>query len=464
MFHLYNMKEMKEFLNISLLTLVAVASLSLASCKNEVDQIFDEDAVTRLAKAQAEYVDILTSQGGRWQMQYFSNDNEPGYVYVMTFDKNGSVAISGMNKWIGIVDGVSSVGSKVAFGSATSMWDVIADNGPVLSFNTYNKYFHLFADPYDIPSENQGGSDFSGDTDTDESGYGHEGDYEFTIMKYSGDTLYLTGKKYNLDIIMVRINDAGYPGDEMYMNEVTAMADSFFNAKIPQAYINLPNGVRWIVKNGASGILKMFREGADEISTAETHNVIITHDGLSFMNPLTLDGYVIQNFILQADGSLLCRDDHETTMTADPLSMIFSNTGYTWRLDANQLGGNFAQLYSQIDTELRAYQTRILQYVQINYDTELNCFSIRFNVKKGTSRFNPTWYFTIEPVGDNQMKITVAAEGDKTAQNYAERCPSLRSFVDALSGTLDLSANSLLSPTCMRLTNGSGNYSTWVLQ
>lgn len=41
-------KKMKKFLNISLLSLVAISSLMLGSCKNEVDEIFDEDAVARL--------------------------------------------------------------------------------------------------------------------------------------------------------------------------------------------------------------------------------------------------------------------------------------------------------------------------------------------------------------------------------------------------------------------------------
>ena len=81
---------MKKFLNISLLSLVALATLSLSSCKNEIDEIFDEDAVARLDKAKAEYIDILTSNGGKWQMQYYANSNEPGYVYLMTFRNDGS--------------------------------------------------------------------------------------------------------------------------------------------------------------------------------------------------------------------------------------------------------------------------------------------------------------------------------------------------------------------------------------
>ena len=184
-----NEDKMKKFLNISLLALVVFSMFSLASCKNEVDNIFDEDAVIRLDKAKAEYSDILTRNGGKWQLEYFANENEQGYIYLMTFAKDGSVTISGNNQWINYVKTGST--KTPAFGSEISMWEVIADNGPVLSFNTYNKYFHFFADPYDIPST--GGA--ATDADIDESGYGHEGNYEFDIMKYSGDTLYLTGKK-----------------------------------------------------------------------------------------------------------------------------------------------------------------------------------------------------------------------------------------------------------------------------
>lgn len=445
---------MKKFLNISLLSLVALAACSLASCSNEVEDIFDEDAVARLDKAKAEYTDILTSDGGKWQLEYFANDEEPGYIYLMTFSKDGSVVISGANKWINYIQSGSL--NTPAYGTELSMWEVIADNGPVLSFNTYNKYFHIFADPYDIPSMGSAQTD----TDVNEDGYGHEGDYEFDIMKYSGDTLYLTGKKYNLNMIMTRV--ASTIEDEVYMNEVVAMADSFFNSKIPQVYINLPNGQRWIVKEGASSILKMFREGDDEISTAEHHNVIITHNGLSFMDAQTLDGYVIKNFIRQADGSLLCRDDNQTTITADELGAIFTNKTFIWRSEPGSGSGIFATLYTQIAEELKAYNKSTLNFAQIAYDEATSTYLLSFNIKKGSVRYNPTYYLTLTSADDTQVAFTAAAEGDRYGETYASNCPSIRQFVDELAGTLNLSANSLLAPVNMKLTQ-SGNADNYVI-
>lgn len=454
---------MKKYLNIAALALVAVSTLLMSSCKNEVDEIFDEDAVARLAKAQAEYVNILTSNGGKWQMEYYANEDEPGYVYLMTFSNDGSVVISGMNKWISYATGASGASGGVpVYASATSLWDVITDNGPVLTFNSYNPYFHLFADPYDIPSST--GGQMQDDTN-DETGRGHEGDYEFTIMKFSGDTLYLSGKKHGIGMIMTRIDSS--IDDRVYMNEVTAQADSFFNAKIPHVYINLPNGVRWIVKDGATSILKMFREDADEISTAEYHNVIITHDGLSFMSPISLDGYVIQNFIRQADGSLLCRDDMQTTMTADELSAIVSNSRFVWKMTQTGVGGVFAQLMTQIADEVKNYNASTLQDAQIAYVADKGCFAITFNVKKRTVTYKPTYYLTPTIVDDNQIKYSVEQTGDSWAQSFDAQCPSIKAFANTIASmNLNLTATSLLAPVNMTLTDSSNssNYMNWVLQ
>ena len=470
---------MKKFLNISLLSIVALTSLSLASCKNEVDDIFDDDAVIRLDNKKAEYVNILTNngQGRRWQMEYFSNTEEPGYIYLMTFYGDGSVKISGSNKWINYVQS-GQMSSKSAFGSAMSMWDVIADNGPVLSFNTYNPYFHLFADPYDIPSSGSAASD----RDINETGYGHEGDYEFDIMKYSGDTLYLVGKKHELSMIMTRVDDG--EDDEAYMSQVVALADSFFNSKVPSVFINLPNGVRYIVKDGATSILKMYREGTDEISTSETHNVIITHDGLSFMNPITLDAtplieqdgiavpdpnaepvsYTIKNFIRQPDGSLLCRDDNQTTMTADHLAGMFTNQMLSWKTSLENVGGAYADLATRIANDLTSYNKSNLQYIQVAYDLTLNQYTMTFNVKKGSVKYNAVYYMTLKSADDDHISFTVAPEGDRYGETYATNCPSIREFVNTFNQTLTLSTNSLLAPTVITTTMGAGDYVTWNLQ
>ena len=170
---------MKKIFNISVM-LLALALTTTSCFKNEEDDIFDKSAADRLEAAIKDYSDVLTSQGGKWAMEYFASTEEPGYVYVMDFKKDGSVLITGANKWVAIETATYDP-KRVTFDpkSERSMWQVIADNGPVLSFNTYNKLFHLFANPEDVPG-----------TEEDENGYGHDGDYEFDLMRTNaaGDT------------------------------------------------------------------------------------------------------------------------------------------------------------------------------------------------------------------------------------------------------------------------------------
>jgi hypothetical protein len=73
---------------------------------------------------------------------------------------------------------------------------------------------------------------------------------------------------------------------------------------------------------------------------------------------------------------------------------------------------------------------------------------------------------TIDQVGETQIKMNFAAEGDKAAQTYSERCPSMKAIVDELgSHTYNMSANSLLAPVNMTLTQSDApaNYSLWNL-
>ena len=238
------MKKLYKFSAIA----AVLMSASLASCNHEEADIFDQNAAHRTEEARKMYKEILLDKGGKWQMEYFTTEEEHGYVYLFTFRNDGTVTISGNNEYITKLTNIDS--NVPSYGSETSMWTILSDNGPVLSFNSYNTIFHLFATPEDIPG-----------TERDEQGYGHSGDYEFDLMKFSNDTLYLEGKKNGAEIIMTRI--APETDDKTYLNEVVALADSFFNAKVPAVYVNLPGGYRHVVLDGATQLPKFYPETGD---------------------------------------------------------------------------------------------------------------------------------------------------------------------------------------------------------
>lgn len=444
------MKKLYKFSAIA----TVLMSASLASCNHEEADIFDQNAAHRTEEARKMYKEILLDKGGKWQMEYFTTEEEHGYVYLFTFRNDGTVTISGNNEYITKLTNIDS--NVPSYGSETSMWTILSDNGPVLSFNSYNTIFHLFATPEDIPG-----------TERDEQGYGHSGDYEFDLMKFSNDTLYLEGKKNGAEIIMTRI--APETDDKTYLNEVVALADSFFNAKVPAVYVNLPGGYRHVVLDGATQLPKFYPETGDYITEYVGRNAIITHDGFTLGKPLTLrdsiDGndYTIQHFIRQKDGSLLCTDDNRITITADALNKVVGDERLLWRVNAADCKGELGTAFAGLNTGFKAYNGSSLVHFNIGLNVLNNTKSpytmvVRIKTKRG-SYLNMSVPYTVEYIGKDEIKF-VLGEMDNNMKTFIDKVPAFKTMMNKLaSSTFKCSSNSLIAPVNMVLTD-SGDASS----
>ena len=440
------MKKLYKFSAIA----AVLMSASLASCNHEEADIFDQNAAHRTEEARKMYKEILLDKGGKWQMEYFTTEEEHGYVYLFTFRNDGTVTISGNNEYITKLTNIDS--NVPSYGSETSMWTILSDNGPVLSFNSYNTIFHLFATPEDIPG-----------TERDEQGYGHSGDYEFDLMKFSNDTLYLEGKKNGAEIIMTRI--APEIDDETYLNEVVALADSVFNAKVPAVYVNLPGGYRHVVLDGATQLPKFYPETGDYITEYVGRNAIITHDGFTLGKPLTLrdsiDGndYTIQHFIRQKDGSLLCTDDNRITITADALNKVVGDERLLWRVNAADCKGELGTAFAGLNTGFKAYNGSSLVHFNIGLNVLNNTKSpytmvVRIKTKRG-SYLNMSVPYTVEYIGKDEIKF-VLGEMDSNMKTFIDKVPAFKTMMNKLaSSTFKCSSNSLIAPVNMVLTDSS---------
>lgn len=451
---------MKKLLNISLLLFVAL-SMGLASCNHEEKDLFDDSAAQRLTQTQEYFYDLLLSEGGKWQLEYFTTPDEPGYIYLFTFKKDGTVTISGENEYIGKLTNIDN--SDPVYGSETSMWEVISDNGPVLSLNTYNKIFHLFADPYDIP-----------DTDGSELGYGHTGDYEFDLMRYSNDTLYIEGKKHGVSMIMTRL--ATDVDDHAYLDEVVALRDSFFNSKIPTVYINLPSGYRYVVNGGASLMLAIYPETGDWISETEGYNAVVTHDGLTFMYPLqlmdslTMTPYEVRTFKLAPDGSLVCRENPEITFTADALNSLITDPQVKWKLNTNKSSAvGLMEKYNELADQLKAAnRNNGINAINMNYDNTQNKFVVNISIKiriNGRSTTMPClFYLDVDRENKDLIKFTFNNEMDAAATRYIQSYSKLLDIVNYIaSNQFKLSATSLLAPVSLNVAESANENNYFVL-
>ncbi len=350
--------------------------LSFSSCNNEIDDIFDQNAAERTESAMKDYEAFLLADGGKWRMEYFCNSTEEGYNFIVSFRNDGSVTISGKNKYI-------NDGENAAFKTSTSLWDIIADYGPVLSFSSYNPVFHIFSAPYDIP----GTTNPDTGTDIDETGKGHEGDYEFRFMeKVDENTLYLKGKKSGYSIMMYRV--APDFDDKAYFEEVDATEKKLFNARFNRLILTTTDGERFVMTGGASHIMTFYPEAGDAVTQVCTLNALVKADGFSFPTVLDIqrangEEIQVQHFIYnEEDGTAICQEN-DAVLTAEDYTNIINTVGYVWQFPQANVNGQFATIYSSIVSDVKKKLKETFRYFEFAYDNNGN-YTLRFKSGKYT--------------------------------------------------------------------------------
>lgn len=181
---------MKKIINS---ILIGTAILGLSSCSLHDDtELFGEPAAERLEKSIAADKTLLESASNGWELHLWTGKeySAGGYTYFMKF-ANDKVTISG---------DIAPANMKT-----TSSYDVIADQGPVLTVNTLNEIFHYLAQP--------------SMSDDD----GEQQDYEFVITRTTNDSIYLRGKKWGNHMVMTRVPESTSWEDEI--NKIQQMDD-----------------------------------------------------------------------------------------------------------------------------------------------------------------------------------------------------------------------------------------------
>lgn len=265
---------MKHFLSISL---IFASALCLTACSGEEADIFDSSAAERLNAASALYSARLTAQPNGWAMQYYPtyDDEEPngvGYLMLCRFNKDFSVDVSGYNwpQWIQQYNTEERKNEWVPtyyqeYREDTSFWEVITDNGPVLTFNSYNSVLHYFSDP-----------------DFRETGTGFGGDYEFIITDAPDDASYmvLKGKKRGTYNLLTPVEEG--VEYKTYMSEVRDFQSKLFSPSNPSNCFLVVGDSIYVMEDAVNGLPSLYPVGTDKIVNQNFNPFLITKRGDSF--------------------------------------------------------------------------------------------------------------------------------------------------------------------------------------
>lgn len=438
--------------------LAAFAALALTACSNDTNEIFDQSAAERLEQYKKEYADVLTKDGGLWTMEYFANPDEPGYVFVMKFDENGSVVMSANHVWIG-----------GEFKQELSLWKMIADNGPVLSFNSYNTLFHIFSDPADIDDTNPN-APMGEDGPINETGYGHEGDYEFQVMEVSedGNTVRLLGKKRMIDIYLHRLDESTNVQDYLSkVKDVPARFSSTFN----DLTLTDEEGNLYRMYDMATGKPSIYPLAGDAVTQTVSANGIFTLDGFRFMNPLEVrkadeSTFEISKLFFTEEGTMSGENVSDLRATS-PLENIV-RADLTWTIDPESLTGKAKTLYDEANAALVAHLSSKdkLGDIDFTYASALGTIVPQLVTRIGTRICRDYIVYNYEEddfgniIGSDKFHFSWNG-GNNTAARYDGEVPAYKAFKEFLAGNFTMTVIDPLNPNVIIMTDDTDSSSSF---
>lgn len=168
------------------MALAFAALASMQSCQMIEDDVFSTDPATRQDKWMAEYRRVFNNNKYGWAL-YTDNPTLGRHPAVKTF----AVRFDSINSTFYQSSATKSLPAPLnTLDSAVSQYSFKMDNGIVLSFDTYNPFFHWYADQSQF---------FAQDL---------QSDFEFCLDRFSAneDTIFGRGKTKQLPFLMIKMN------------------------------------------------------------------------------------------------------------------------------------------------------------------------------------------------------------------------------------------------------------------
>ena len=420
------------------LTLLLAAGIGFTACVNEEDDLFDKTAAERLNEASALYSSRLMAQPNGWAMQlYPTNDNEApygsGYLVLCRFNKDHSVVVSMKNQF---TDNV--------YRTDTSLWEVITDNGPVLSFNSHNDCLHAFTDPEDIL--------WTGNADepNNETGTGVGGDYEFIIVDAPEDASYmmLKGKKRGTYNLFTPVEEG--VEYESYLADVENFMKTMFPSSNPTFdVLHTPNG-DFKMTGIDDGIPNIFPYDGDEIIDESFNAFLITKRGDDYYLRLR-DSFKIENgeeeaseqeFMYHPDQDLFIgTGDNRFIIDGDEPNRFFRQAlideTRQWRWNAKS---EMSAAYGDLMTRLsEAFKSKKLTYDRniLKYNTSKDKVVMTVSYKRNTSTISLDYIFGYSFDESNKLTLTYEGPNDKAAETMLTQIPEIQTIVEAMNGQLN---------------------------
>lgn len=396
------MKYYREYI-VFLFTVVL-----FSSCLKDQKELFDFPSDERVGIYISNLENILIESSNGWLMEYFPNPESEGYSLLMKFNSDKSVMVAGLNQW-----------SDYEYTTDLSMWDLIRDDNPVLTFNSYNKVFHIFSNPED-PS---GTSSLNG--------IGLDGDYEFNIISYSVNEVILKGKKHNAIITLSRLDSSDWC---TILTERNNMFNVLFSPVIQNLSLNYDGKQIYSLINPVN---KFFTVENVDLSVP----FIVTESGIKLYSYIKIEDSEIRTFNLSEDkDELVCLENPLITITGEnSVDFLFDYDNWKSReWQFVEFGGIFDDLYKNIIDQCKDVFNEDFKSLKLRYSGERSGVSLVFesgeyfgNIDLSLSN---NGFVSLKSLGTSDLNGTIYLNKISCLNDFITKINNTKFFLDGISG------------------------------
>lgn len=395
--------------NIIHIVFMALSALMLTSCLKDQEELFEDSASARVTKYLGNAKEVLTSAENGWVLNYYPDRDMSygGTPFVLKFNDE-TVAVSS-----------SLVHNPTE--TVESGYILNNEDGPVLSFDTYNELMHYFSTP--SGSSGPGGYE------------AYDGDFIFIIMGISDDNNVITlkGNRTGNIMYMHRLKESG----EKYLSKVLEVDEN-----MPDIYSFTSNG-ETVSVTLSSGIATFKSNHVDEKVA-----YILTDKGVEFHDPVDINGVVLNGIKNSGDAKTTQSiGDKPVTLNVVyfPLNEIFINNNWYLSYD-NQ--SEYVRPYFDAAIAGSASEGEEISLMEF---TEVNGFSLSFisGVYAGALAFD------VEFIGKDKVKLTYNGANNYLNGDWYYMYEGYDQLVELLERTFTLVPNKKTKPTVIKLVDDS---------
>ena len=425
------------------LFLMAAAATLNTACTFEQEDFFEESASLRINHLNEHLKARLVNQSAEgqngWVIQYFVAGTDDydfeGFNLFGRFYQNEKVTLASNHRFL-------RNGNANKYTEHTSSYEMLAEQGPVLSFNTWNDILTVFVDPVS-PSSAPG--------TIVNDGEGMNGDNNFVLKANNENDILFSGERHSAEIRFV-------PCDRSWEDYIAATAE--LKSKIATNTLSsyyVINGTDTMYIAGLYKGVFVYGERLVDPLNKKTLSCVFTPKGFRTNHADSLGNSAFQEFTLAEDNSCLLNEDGAIKVIACWDNYIVNRTT-VWNLDESLFSAEQKSLYEQMNEAAKTFNSAwSLAGIGLGKSSgsgAVNGLVLTFYTNTAKTKTNTAGValFMSRPVY-GQMLIDYNADSkvDKNMESIVKKSPDMenlaRAFATTLKGTYEMTPDDYFLPT-----------------